>query len=100
MATRRAIRKRMRNKFQVGDVVTWGHGLVSHRVIAVQPSGVVVDTTSAGVGRSDDAGRLVMFIEFASGSRSDRCPGPPRHSNLEPDRDPTPLMRRRVRPGV
>lgn len=92
MTTRRAIRKRMQKRFRVGDVVTWGHGLVSHRVIAVHANGVVVDTTSTGIGRSDDLGRLVMLIEFAPGSHSHRCPGPPRHSDLPPDRP----QRRRV----
>lgn len=86
MTTRRAIRKRMRRKFRVGDVVTWGHGFIAHRVIAVHADGVVVDTTSVGIGRLDDEGRRVMLIEFAPGSRSYRCPGPPRHSDLEPDK--------------
>ena len=75
--TRRAIRKRLRRKFRAGDLVTWGLGLVWHPVLRVERLGVVVDTTSSGVGRQED-GRLVMLIEFAPGSRSRRCPGPPR----------------------
>ena len=85
MPTRRAIRKKATNKFAVGDVITWGLGLVAHRVIGVTARGVIVDTTSSGYGRLSD-GRRTLMIEFAPGSRSNRCPGPPRHSDLEPDR--------------
>lgn len=84
MPTRRAIRKSMRGKFRVGDVVTWGRGVLAHRVLWVVDLGVWVDTTSTGLGRPMD-GRLAMLIEFAPGSKSWRCPGPPRHSNLIPD---------------
>ncbi len=78
MSTRRATRKKMATKFAIGDLVTWGNGSVSHPVVAVVPTGVIVDTTSSGFGAHDKQGRLTMLIEFAPSSRSHRCPGPPR----------------------
>jgi hypothetical protein len=86
MPTRRAVRKKLGKKFQVGDVVTWGYGLISHRVAEVTSTGVYVDTTSQNFGQPIADGRRRMFIEFSPGSKSHRCPGPPRHSELAPDR--------------
>lgn len=74
--TRRAARKKLGRKFAVGDLVTWGNRSVSRRVLQVTSKGVIVDTTEDGVG-SRSGGRLTMLIEFAPGSRSRRCPGPP-----------------------
>ena len=76
--TRRAERKRLRRKFKVGDLVTWGAGRVAHPVIDVTALGVVVDSTASGFGHADRHGRLTMLIEFAPGSRSHHSPGPPR----------------------
>lgn len=44
----RAQLKKARRSFKVGDVVTWGSGEWSHRIVAVQSRGVVVDASSAG----------------------------------------------------
>jgi len=85
MATRYAIRKKMRRQFKTGDVITWGTGAVAHSVIDVVELGVVVDSTSSGFGRRLRDGRLTLLIEFAPGSKSKRCHGPPRHSSLKPD---------------
>ena len=76
--TRRAMRKQLRRKFAVGDLVTWGNGHVAHPVIEITARGVIVDSTASGFGRADRHGRLTMLIEFAPGSRSHRTPGPPR----------------------
>jgi hypothetical protein len=77
----------MRPKFKIGDVVTWGFKRVAHRVIAVTEFGVVVDSTSSDFGAIDDHGRRTMLIEFAPGSKSNRCPGPPiLASHMEPDK--------------
>ena len=87
MASRRAIRRKMQKKFQPGDVVTWGRGILSHRVLAVRPTGVLVDTTSTGFGRLDASGRRTILVEFSPPSRSNRCPGPPWHATFPPDED-------------
>jgi hypothetical protein len=81
VTTRRAVRKKSRRQFQVGDAVTWGNGRVAHRVLEVKRDGLVVDSTSSGFGRRDRAGRLTMLIEFAPASKSRRCHGPPRHAD-------------------
>lgn len=41
MTTRRAVRKKQRRKFKVGDDVTWGTGALSHEVIEVRRDGLV-----------------------------------------------------------
>lgn len=38
----RAELKKARKSFKVGDLVTWGHGLVSCRVLEVRTRGVIV----------------------------------------------------------
>lgn len=78
MPTRKSTRKKMERKFRPGQWVTWGNGSVSHEILSVEKLGVVVDSTSSGFGRPDKQGRLTMLIEFAPGSKSHRCPGPPR----------------------
>jgi hypothetical protein len=42
MTSLRAARKKAIRTFKVGDLVTWGHGITSHRVIEVVPLGVFV----------------------------------------------------------
>ncbi len=77
----RAQRKKARRSFHVGDVVTWGDGSWSHRVLEVQAFGVIVDATSAGFGR--------YFVAYDSNTRNGvyhheggQCV---RHSTDEPD---------------
>lgn len=42
----RAQRKKAWRKFKVGDVVTWGLGIVSHVIVEKLSHGVMVDVTS------------------------------------------------------
>lgn len=100
----RAQRKRARKQFAVGDVVTWGTGLISHRVVEVTDRGCVVDVTSCvardpaarwwSVERPD--GTYVLLVLFDSNMQRNgpRCmhrehgvvAGPVRHSDHPPDR--------------
>jgi hypothetical protein len=47
----RAQRKKAKKTFKVGDVVTWGLGLISHRVIEVLEHGVKVDISKSDLAR-------------------------------------------------
>lgn len=84
MPSRRAIRKKMRKRFHPRDVVTWGIGVRSHRVLEVRPTGILVDT------RSDPSweGPQTLFVEFCPPSRSRWHHGPPWHATSPPDEDP------------
>lgn len=101
MPSRRAIRKKMQKKFRPGDVVTWGQGVRSHRVLAVRPTGILVDSTSSGFGRLGSDGRRTILVEFSPASRSHRCFGPPWHATFPPDEDtgalPDEVLARRTR---
>jgi len=47
----RAQRKKAKKTFKVGDVVTWGLGLISHRVIEVLEHGVKVDISKSDIAK-------------------------------------------------
>lgn len=47
----RALRKKLRNKIDVGDTVTWGLQKVNNVVLEVQAEGVIVDATEQGFSR-------------------------------------------------
>lgn len=104
----RAQRKREMKRFKPGDIVTWGHGDISHRVISVTERGVLVDVTSCAADdssinywalRQDDGSYalLVLFDHNVQGPglrcrfrHRGVCSGPPRISTDEPDkRKPT-----------
>ena len=79
--TLRADRKKLSKKFKVGDVVTWGYGVIAHKVIRVTELGVWVDTSSQpvrGLGNEH-------FVYFAPANG--REPGPPRHFDGPADVD-------------
>lgn len=85
-------KKRKRQlRFQPGDVVTWGRGILAHRVLGVYERGLIVDSTSSKRGRPMKDGRLTRFIEFAPGRRPRRYPGPPWLATFPPDEDPATL---------
>lgn len=46
---KRAERKKMQKKFKVGDIVTWGLKIKSHRIVEVCEDGVYVDATDSNV---------------------------------------------------
>lgn len=52
----RAELKKQRKKFRVDDMVTWGTGVNSHKVLEVQERGLIVDAISAGFGK--------LFVAF------------------------------------
>lgn len=79
---KRAELKRKRKSFKVGDVVTWGNGRLSHKVVDVCPTGVTVDSTSSGFGDKQEDGRLFMFVRFDHGPQGR---GLVRHSSDKPD---------------
>jgi len=102
----RAQRKKAQKEFEVGDVVTWGEGTIAHRVIDVNPRGVVVDVTSMmahdpltpfWASKLPD-GRWALLVLFdhnvqGPGPRCRYrehgvCSGPPRHTDMEPDKPP------------
>lgn len=100
----RAQRKKAVKQFKVGDVVTWGNGCCSHRVVEVTERGVVVDVTSykdhdrfidVWAAKQPD-GRYFVLVLFDRNMQGPgpRCRfrehgvdrGPPRHSTDEPDK--------------
>ncbi len=100
----RAERKKAQKEFDVGDVVTWGQGSVAHRVIDVNPRGVVVDVTAMlahdpltpyWASQLPD-GRWALLVLFDHNTQgpgprcrfTERgvCSGPPEHTDMEPDR--------------
>jgi len=89
----RAERKKARRSFKVGDVVTWGTGILSHVVVEVKEEGLIVDTTSDDFGARQPDGRkhvLVLFdtnIRKYEGYFTATSKGPPRHSDAEPDKE-------------
>lgn len=82
---RRALRKKLARKFQVGDVVTWGRKHIAHCVVEVQAQGVLVDSTSAKFGKPQRDGRLFTFIPFIPARRHGMDIGPPEHTDMKPD---------------
>lgn len=100
----RAQRKKAMKAFKVGDVVTWGDGLCSHRVVEVTVRGVVVDVTSEDTPGSQiwywaskqPDGRYFLTVLYDSNMQGNGprcmhrehavCAGPVRHSDLEPDK--------------
>lgn len=72
-----AERKKLKRQFKVGDVVTWGLGRVSHRIIEVKEHGVIVDAISEGYG--------LLFVSFDKNNRNRSGRGPVRHSLNKPD---------------
>lgn len=68
--SRRAEVKELRRTVKVGDVVTWGSGATSHRVVEARLDGVVVDVTSchdaASWSRRQPDGRYFLFVPFHS----------------------------------
>lgn len=48
---KRAIRKKLRKSYKIGEVVTWGLGVWAHRIIEVEDNAVVVDATASGFAR-------------------------------------------------
>lgn len=48
---KRAVRKKLKGKFKIGDVVTWGEGIWAHRIIEIEDNAVIVDATSDGFPR-------------------------------------------------
>lgn len=88
----RAERKKARRIFKVDDIVTWGAGRVAHRVVEVAVEGLYVDVTSQkdahqyAIRKSD--GRYWLFVLYDGNTRrkSGVSRGPPRHSDLAPDR--------------
>jgi hypothetical protein len=99
----RAQRKKAMKSFKVGDVVTWGHGITAHQVVEVCQKGVVVDVTSCDddplIGcwaRKQPDGRYFVTVLYDGNTQCTgiRCrfrklgidAGPPRHSDLEPDK--------------
>ena len=101
----RAERKKAQKQFKVGDVVTWGSGTISHRVVAVTERGVVVDVTACSkdernfvdvwaVRQADGSYHLLVLYDHNMQGSGPRCrfrehgvsSGPPRHSTDEPDK--------------
>lgn len=89
MTTPHAIRKKLGKKFKVGDVVTWGHKFVAHRVVIVERDGVHVDATSSGFGELQPDGRRFVFVPFVPTGCSKGLKGPPEHTDMAPDQEPT-----------
>lgn len=101
----RAERKKAMKQFNVGDVVTWGHGSISHRVVAVTERGVIVDVTACSkdernhidvwaVKQPDGRYFLLVLYDHNMQGPGPRCrfrehgvcSGPPRLSTDEPDK--------------
>lgn len=57
----RAQRKKAKKSFKVGDVVTWGLGLISHRVVEVLEHGVKVDISKSELAKSYGDTYFVAF---------------------------------------
>lgn len=92
--SRRAIRKKLSRKFQVGDVVTWGYAVTAHRVTEVTSRGLWVDSTSTGFGERKEGDRLWTFVTF---TREDcHWKSPPRHTDRKPDVDAPPYAARQI----
>ncbi len=81
-----AERKRMHHLFKVGDVVTWGRGTVSHRIVEVREHGVVLDTTSVDFGELQSDGKRFHYVAFDNNNRDPNGRGPIRHSKDVPDK--------------
>ena len=81
---KRSVRKRLKKQYKAGDLVTWGSGASSHRVVEVQEHGVVVDVTGVeGAGqwaeRQKDGGHH-LYVSFDRNNRSRSGRGPIRHA--------------------
>ena len=87
--SRRALQKKLAKKFQVGNVVTWGHKRIAHRIVEVQAQGVIIDSTSAKFGKPQRDGRLFTFIPFIPVRRHGMDIGPPEHTDMKPDVEST-----------
>lgn len=97
---KRAERKREMKRFKVGDVVTWGNGALSHRVVEVNQRGVVIDVSSCtdanlwAAKQPDDRFFLLVLFDGNTQCNSMRCrfreyavtQGPVRHSDDAPDK--------------
>ena len=67
--------QRLKKKLKVGDYVTWGLGIISHKVVEIKGDGVKVDVTddpraSQYCGKRED-GKYYHFVAFASRGESD-----------------------------
>lgn len=82
---KRALRKKMHKTFKVGDVITWGNGDISHRIIEVCEHGVIVDSTSSNYGLPKDK-ILTLYVTFDKNNKNVSGRGPIRHSDDEPDK--------------
>jgi hypothetical protein len=65
---KRAERKKLKKKFQVGDIVTWGREAIAHRVLEVRDDGLVVDATAHGFGH--------LFVAYDGNNRDRAGRGP------------------------
>lgn len=68
----RAQRKKARNQFLVGDIVTWGRGVVEAPVVAVAADGLYVETKL-----SDGTPSPRHFVPFLPGQRYGHTMEPP-----------------------
>jgi len=72
--------KRLVRCFQVGDLVTWGSKVCSHRIVEVSPNGVWVDVTGedrAEYWASRHVGnRYHLFVRFDGNNRDRSGRGP------------------------
>lgn len=82
---KRAERKRLKKTYKVGDLITWGSGELSHRVVEVQEHGVIVDVTGTEgaeiwAKRQKDGRHYHLFVAFDRNNRSRSGRGPIRHA--------------------
>lgn len=80
---KRSLRKKLHRQFKVGDVVTWGTEFVSHKIVEVRDTGVVVDAHSQNCG--------LLFVSFDKNNRNPSGRGPIKHSTAEPDKVTKPI---------
>ena len=69
----RADRKKMAKKFRIGDIVTWGRGIIDAEVVEVSHDGLYVDTKL-----EDGTPAPRHFVPYV--------PGPKYGSTIEPPR--------------
>lgn len=70
---RRADQKKQTKHISIGTRVTWGNGSLSHKVLEVQHTGVVVDVSDDPEARlytvKNKLGRYTLFVRFDKGIR-------------------------------
>lgn len=67
--------RRLKKKIKIGDVVTWGRGILYHKVIEIRGNGILVDVSNdpkaKGYTTKHSDGKWYYFVPFSSRGESE-----------------------------